>query len=148
MPEPNMTITLIGSKLAKEGTQFIYKGAAVECEKCKLKNVCLNLEKNKKYRVVAIRNGNDHECQLHDTSVRAVEVVPCPVIVSIESRKVFNGSRIVFEEPKCPASCVSFELCHPAGLVSGDRYTIAEVLDGDVGPCEKGLILKKVELRP
>jgi len=147
MPEPNMTITLIGSKLARPGTQFIYRGPSAECEGCKLRNVCLNLVKNKKYTVTAVRNGSEHDCQLHDTGVRAVEVVPCPIIVSIESRKVFNGSKIVYEEPKCPVSCVSFEVCHPAGIVSGDRYTIAEVLDDVPGPCEKGLILKIVELR-
>jgi uncharacterized protein (UPF0179 family) len=31
--------------------------------------------------------------------------------------------------------------------VSGDKYTIAEVLDEDPGACQKGLTLKKVELR-
>ena len=147
MPEANMTITLIGSKLAKPGAQFIYRGPAAECGPCKLKNVCLNLDKNKKYHVRAVRNGNEHECLLHDTSVRAVEVVPSPIVVAIESRKVFNGSKIVFEEPKCQKSCASFEVCHPPGIVSGDRYTIADVLGDVPGQCEKGLILKKVELR-
>ncbi len=147
MPESNVTITLIGSRLAKPGTQFIFRGPAAECEKCKLKNVCLNLARNKKYQVVAVRNGNEHDCNLHDASVRAVEVTPCPVIVYIESRKAFNGSRIVYEEPKCETTCPSYALCHPQGLVSGDKYTIAEVLDEVPGACEKGLTLKKVELR-
>jgi hypothetical protein len=146
MPESNVTITLMGSRLAKPGVQFIYRGPAAECENCKLKNVCLNLAKNKKYQVVAVRNGNEHDCNLH-ASVRAVEVTPCPVIVSIESRKAFNGSRLVYEEPKCPATCPSYVLCHPQGLVSGDKYTIAKVFDEVSGPCEKGLTLKKVELR-
>jgi uncharacterized protein (UPF0179 family) len=147
MPESSRTITLIGIKLAKPGTQFIFRGSPAECDKCKLKNVCLNLDKNKKYEVVAVRNGNDHECLLHDTSVRAVEVISCPVIVSIESRKAFNGSKIVFEEPKCETACKSYAQCHPQGLVSGEKYTIAVVLDEAPGACEKGLILKKVELR-
>lgn len=147
MPESNITITLIGSRLARPGVQFIFRGPAAECEKCKLKNVCLNLDKNKKYQVVAVRNGNEHDCYLHDTSVRAVEVSPCPIIVSIESRKAFNGSRIVYEEPKCETTCPSYALCHPPGLVSGDKYTIAGVFDDVPGPCEKGLTLKKVELR-
>lgn len=142
-----MTITLIGSKLARPGTQFIYRGPAAECETCKLKNVCLNLDKNKKYQVMAVRNGNDHDCFLHDTSVRAVEVTPSPVIVSIESRKAFNGSRIVYEEMKCEAGCASYELCHPQGLVDGDKYTIAKVFDEVPGSCTRGLTLKKVELR-
>jgi len=93
-----------------------------------------------------VRTGNEHECLLHDT-VRAVEVVPGTVTVAIESRKAFNGSKLTYEEPKCAKTCVSFELCHPAGLVSGEKYTIAEVFDEVCGPCEKGLILKKVLLK-
>ncbi|HTX43688.1 MAG TPA: UPF0179 family protein [Methanocella sp.] len=146
MPESNVTITLIGSRLAKPGAQFIFRGPAPECEACKLKNVCLNLTKNKKYQVVAVRNGNEHDCNLH-ASVRAVEVIPCPIIVSIESRKAFNGSKIVYEEPKCETTCLAYVMCHPQGLVSGDKYTIAEVLGDGPGACPKGLLLKKVELR-
>ena len=146
MPESNVTITLIGSRLAKPGVQFIFRGPAPECDKCKLKNVCLNLTKNKKYQVVAVRNGNEHDCSLH-AGVRAVEVTPCPIIVSIESRKAFNGSKIVYEEPKCEAACPSYVVCHPQGLVNGDKYTIAEVLGEGPGACLKGLTLKKVELR-
>ena len=148
MSELNTTITLVGNKLAKVGAEFIFRGPAIECEKCKLKNTCLNLDKDKKYQVINVRNGMDHDCFLHDSSVRAVEVVPCPIIVTIESRKAFNGSKFVFEGPQCEKTCTSYVTCHPQGLVDGDRYTIAEVLDDATGPCEKGLALKKVELRP
>ncbi len=147
MPEPHITITLIGSKLAQPGARFIYRGPAAECEKCKLKKVCLNLDTNKQYEVVAIRSGGELECSLHDASVRAVEVAPCPIIVAIESRKAFNGSKIAYEEPKCTTACASYALCHPPGLVNGDKYTIAAVLDDAPGTCEKGLTRKKVELR-
>ncbi len=146
MPESSIIITLVGGRLAKPGTEFIFRGPAAECEGCKLRNVCLNLDKGKKYRVVAARNGNEHDCKLH-ASVRAAEVAPCPIVVAIESRKAFNGSKIVYEEPKCEAACPSYAVCHPPGLVSGDKYTIAEVLDGEAGACPKGLTLKKVELR-
>ena len=147
MPGPNITITLIGIKLAKTGAEFIYRGPQPECGACKLKAVCLNLDVGKKYTVVALRSGSEHECGLHDTSVRAVEVTPCPVAVFIESRKAFNGSKLSYEEPKCEKTCPSYEGCHPAGLVSGEKYTIGEVYDDVPGPCEKGLILKKVLLK-
>jgi uncharacterized protein (UPF0179 family) len=147
MPEPNVTITLMGSRLAKPGVQFIFRGPAPDCENCRLRNVCLNLARNKKYEVLAVRTGNEHECALHG-NVRAVEVAPCPIVVSIESRKAFNGSKLVYEEPQCDAVCPSYAACHPQGLVSGDKYTIAEVLDEAPGACLKGLTLKKVELRP
>jgi uncharacterized protein len=144
---PNITITLIGKRLAKPGTEFIYRGPQPECEKCKLTKVCLNLDKNKKYRVIAVRSGSEHECFLHDTSVRAVEAAPCPIVVAIESRKAFNGSKLTYEEPECEKTCTSYGVCHPPGLISGEKYTISEVLDETPGPCLKGLILKKVELK-
>ena len=146
MPEPKTTITLIGSKLAKPGVEFIYRGPQPECEGCKLKAVCLNLDKDKKYVIVSLKSGSEHECKLHDTSVRAVEATPCPIIVAIESRKAFNGSKLTYEEPKCVKTCPNYDACHPIGLVSGEKYTIADVYEV-VGPCEKGLILKKVLLK-
>ena len=38
-------VTLIGSKLANVGTEFIFVGASDECENCKLRNSCINLVK-------------------------------------------------------------------------------------------------------
>lgn len=148
MEDADFTITLIGSKLAAIGKEFIYRGPVAECEKCKLKNTCLNLVKNKKYRVVGLRNGNDLDCMIHDTSVRAVEVAACSIIVAIESRKAFNGSKILFEAPECEKTCEHYPDCHPDGIASGEKYTIAEVFGEEVSPCSKGLTLKRVELRP
>ena len=148
MTEPNVTITLIGSRLATVGNEFIFRGTPGECEKCKLKHTCLNLDKDKKYRIIGLRHGMDHECQLHDVSVRAVEVAACPIIVAIESRKAFNGSKILFEAPECDDACPKYAMCHPEGLASGEKYTIAGVMGEDPGACPKGLTLKIVELRP
>lgn len=148
MSEPDVTITLIGSRLAAPGNEFIYRGPAADCEKCKLKNICLNLDKNKKYRVTGVRNGSELECALHDTGVKAVEVVACPIITVMESRKAFNGSKMTYEAPDCDKSCECFALCHPEGLATGEKYTICEVFSEEIGPCQKGLTLKKVELRP
>jgi len=148
MAEPDATITLIGSRLATTGKEFIYRGPSGECEKCKLKITCLNLEKNKKYRVINLRKGMELDCMLHDTGVKAVEVVPCPIIAIIESRKAFNGSRMIYEAQKCEESCPNFVICHPEGVVNGEKYTIAEVFVEEIGPCGKGLTLKRVELRP
>jgi uncharacterized protein (UPF0179 family) len=148
MTDPNVTITLIGSRLASVGNEFIYRGLAGECEKCKLKNTCINLDKNKKYRIVRLRHGTDLECMLHDVSVRAVEVTACPIIVAIESRKAFNGSKMLYEEPECDKGCEHYETCHPQGLAGGEKYTIAAVMGDGPSPCPKGLTLKVVELRP
>ena len=148
MAESETVITLIGSRLAVPGNEFIYRGPSGECEKCKIKNICLNLDKKKKYRIVGLRNGMELECMLHDTGVKAVEVVACPILAVIESRKAFNGSRMTYESPDCDKFCESFALCHPEGAASGEKYTICEVFTEEIGPCSKGLTLKKVELRP
>lgn len=148
MAESETVITLIGSRLAVPGNEFIYRGPSGECEKCKIKNICLNLDKKKKYRIVGLRNGMELECMLHDTGVKAVEVVACPILAVIESRKAFNGSRMTYEAPECDKDCQNFTLCHPEGAASGEKYTICEVFSEEIGPCGKGLTLKKVELRP
>jgi len=148
MAENDVVITLIGSRLATEGNEFIYRGPADDCEKCRFRNTCLNLDLNKKYRITALRNGSELDCQVHDSGVRAVEVVACPIMAVIESRKAFNGSRMTYEAPECDEACSCFALCHPDGIASGEKYTICEVFAEEIGPCEKGLTLKKVELRP
>lgn len=148
MTDPTVTITLIGSRLASIGKEFIYRGPAAECEKCKLKNTCINLDKDKKYRVIGLRNGMDLECLLHDNSVRAVEVTACPIIVAIEGRKAFVGSKMVYETPECDKECEHFATCHPQGLANGEKYTIAAIEGDGPGTCPKGLTLKVVELRP
>jgi uncharacterized protein len=148
MTEPNVTITLIGSRLATVGNEFIYRGLASECEKCKLKNTCINLDKNKKYRIVRLRRGSDLECPLHDVSVRAVEVTACPIVVAIEGRKAFNGSKMLYEEPECDKECGHYATCHPQGLAASEKYTIAAVMGDGPQDCPKGLTLKIVELRP
>ncbi len=148
MPGANITITLIGSRLAKPGAEFIYRGPQPECEKCKLKTVCLNLDKDKKYQVVALRSGSEHECALHDTGVRAVEAAPCPIVVAIESRKAFNGSKLQYEAPDCDKACEHYDVCHPQGIAAGEKYTIAAVMRDGPASCPKGLTLKIVELRP
>jgi len=38
------SITLIGVGVAKIGTEFVFNGPVNECETCKLKNTCLNLD--------------------------------------------------------------------------------------------------------
>jgi uncharacterized protein len=144
----NVTITLIGKRMANVGTEFIFRGPVEECDSCRLKNTCLNLDKNKKYKVVAVRNGQEHECMVHDTGVKAVDVSPASVVVAIESRKAFNGSRITYDPQKCQESCTLYMECHPEGLVPGDKYTISGVMEDISGQCEKGLNLKKVELKP
>jgi uncharacterized protein (UPF0179 family) len=148
MPKGNASITLIGIGLAKTGTEFVFNGPANECETCKLKNTCLNLDVGRRYRIVAVRGNLKHDCALHDTGVKAVEVVESPSVVAIDSKNAFVGSRILFKQNECEVfDCKIYELCHPDGFVREEKYTISEVLGDTPDKCPEGKSLKLVELK-
>lgn len=141
-------ITLIGSRLAKEGVEFIFEGEAYECNKCKLKNICLSLEKGRKYKIVSIRTPGVHECFLHDNGVIAVEVVKSPILAIMDARKAIKGAKISYEFPKFKeVSDEMYNLCYPQGLRSGDKCTITDIMDSidDKNMCTTSL--KKVKLQ-
>ncbi|VVB84372.1 Uncharacterised protein [uncultured archaeon] len=148
MEESDTIITLIGTKLAKVGNEFIFKGAAKDCDACKLNKTCLGLNTGSRYRIVNLRNGGKHECSVHDCGVLAVEVVEEPIKMSVESRKAIKGSTIVYEPVSCNLpNCANFVLCRPSGLRRGDRFTVINVESELPGPCERGYTLKVVEVK-
>src|SRR5665648_1194397 len=85
MANDDIIITLIGTKLAKVGSEFVYKGPADDCDPCRIKNVCLNLRKGAKYRIVNLRPGVVHNCEIHDGGVKTVEVVETPIKANVEA---------------------------------------------------------------
>lgn len=148
MVEVDTTITLIGSRLAKEGMDFIFEGESNECNKCKLKNTCLNLEKGRRYKVVKIKTPSIHECFLHDGGVIAVEVVKSPVIAILDSRKAIKGAKISYEPPKCrDVPDEMYDFFFPEGLRTGDKCTVINILENieDENICSSPM--KKVELQ-
>ncbi len=148
MVEVDTTITLIGSRLAKEGMEFIFEGESNECNKCKLKSTCLNLEKGRKYKVLRIKTPSVHECFLHDGGVIAVEVVRSSVVAILDSRKAIKGAKISYEPPKCrDVPDDMYDLFFPEGLRTGDKCTIIEILDNIEDREICGSPLKKVELQ-
>jgi hypothetical protein len=147
MTESNTKITLIGSRLAREGLEFIFKGEMPECKKCRLKNTCLNLEPGRRYRIERVRSNDIHECFLHDNGVLAVDVSRAPILTTIESRKAVGGAKIGYELPKCDKKdCSMYTTCHPEGLSRGDKCKIVDVLESLDSKCETGYSLKKVKL--
>ncbi len=148
MEESNTIITLIGTKLAKVGNEFNFKGAAKECEPCKLNKTCLGLNIGSKYRIINVRNSGKHECFVHDSGVCAVEVIEAPIVMALESKKAIKGSKAAYELIPCNFSnCENFVLCRPSGLRSGDKYSIINV-EGELNePCRKGYSLKVVEVK-
>jgi uncharacterized protein (UPF0179 family) len=148
MSEASTQITLIGTKLATIGMEFTFNGPTPECETCKLRNTCINLEPQRRYRVLGVRGELVHECPIHEAGVRAVEVAESPIIAAFDARKAFPGSKIVFEPVKCDqADCSMYEICHPAGLREGEKYTIVDVVGEAPEECPRGNVLKLVEFR-
>ncbi|MDW7732642.1 MAG: UPF0179 family protein [Methanolobus sp.] len=147
MTDTDTMITLVGSRLAKEGEEFIFLGESRECQKCKLKRTCLSLEPGRKYRVVKLRSDTVHECFIHDSGVLAVEVVNSPIMAAIDSKKAIAGARISYERPKCSDFDDSlYDLMYPEGLRNGDKCTVCKVIDSIDEELLSGCSLKKVEL--
>jgi hypothetical protein len=123
------TVTLIGTRLATEGVEFVYRGESTACEGCPYRDQCLNLAVGRKYRVVDVREGgNTLDCAVHDAGVRAVEVEPAPVRANVAASSAYTGSKASLEGP-CPhTDCPSHEYCEPQGLEFDGEYRIAEVL--------------------
>jgi uncharacterized protein len=148
MSEASTQITLIGTKLATVGMEFTFNGPTPECEACKLRNTCMNLEPARRYRVLGTRGELIHECPIHEVGVRAVEVTESPIIAAMDTRKAFAGSKISFETMKCDdSSCRMYDICHPSGLKEGEKCTIVEVVGEAPEDCPKGFVLKLVELK-
>ncbi len=147
MPRGNARITLIGVGLAKVGVEFVFNGPTNECETCKLKNTCLNLDIGRRYRIVSVRGNMKHDCAPHDIGVKAVEVVESPSVAAIDSKSAFVGSRILYKQNDCEVlDCKIYELCHPNGLRRDDKYVISSVLGDTPEACPEGKSLKLVEL--
>jgi len=148
MEESDTIITLIGTRLAKVGNEFIFRGAAKECEPCKFNKTCLGLNQGSKYKIVDLRNSARLECFVHDSGVCAVEVIEAPIMMAIESRKAIKGSKIAYEQLPCNyPNCDNFVLCHPSGIKAGEKFNIIDV-QGDIEePCNKNYQLKIVEIK-
>jgi uncharacterized protein (UPF0179 family) len=148
MEESDTIITLIGTRLAKVGIEFIFKGAAKECEPCKFNKTCLGLNQGSKYRIVNLRNSAKLECFVHDSGVCAVEVIEAPIRMAIESRKAIKGSKIAYEQLSCNyTDCDNFVLCRPSGIKAGEKFSIIDVEDDIDEPCNKNYQLKVVEIK-
>ena len=123
------TLTLIGTRLAETGTEFVYHGEADACEGCPYRSQCLNLAEGTKYRVTSVReNAQTLECGVHDTGVNAVEVEPTGMKANIPSKGVYAGSKAHLAGD-CPyTECPSHEFCVPDGVEFDEEYRIREIL--------------------
>ena len=122
-------ITLLGTRLAEPGTEFVYQGESAACDGCPYRDQCLNLDVGRRYRVTAIReNASTLDCAVHDDGVTAVEVEPAPIQANVASQSAYAGSKVRLEGP-CPhEECPSHEFCEPAGADFETTYRIDHVV--------------------
>ena len=136
-------ITLTGEAQAMVGNRFYYLGPLTECKDCRLKGVCFNLEPGHLYEVIGLRDAQ-HDCEIHESKVRAVEVKKVPVSSAVQQKKAIDGSMITFEAAKCGnIGCDNYAYCCPHGIREGARYTISEIVrDIDCLIGEKRVLVK------
>jgi hypothetical protein len=122
-------VTLIGTRLADVGREFVYHGESAACEGCPYRQQCLNLTEGTRYRIEDVRdNAQTLDCAVHDEGVRAVEVEPAAVPANVAAKSAYAGSKVSLEGP-CPhTDCPSHEYCVPDGAEFDTEYRIQEVL--------------------
>ncbi|MCX6696027.1 MAG: UPF0179 family protein [Methanoregula sp.] len=147
MTEAKTKVTLVGTVLAKPGTEFVYEGEVAECGTCKVKKACNNLTKGHRYRIITVRSTH-HECTIHLNGATAVEVIDAPATMLINADMAMMNSRVKIEFSCNKTDCRSFSLCHPDGVVEGEKYIIADVVGNAPDICDKGRALKMVEIKP
>jgi|Deesub1362A_J573_1020465.scaffolds.fasta_scaffold00098_24 hypothetical protein len=138
-------ITLIDSKSAKKGYEFIYLGVADECSKCRLLKACTeNLEKGRKYRVEEVKE-IEHKCPLYG-KVKVAQVVEGDVLCAINEKQAFTGAKLDFHPTDCEEIfCENYTYCAPEGLKDGDKCRITDVRD--TLECKKGNKITLVSLK-
>ncbi|GGL53580.1 UPF0179 family protein [Halocalculus aciditolerans] len=143
-------ITLLGTRLAEEGGEFVYRGEASACEGCPYRKQCLNLEEGVRYEVTDVRDGGQTlDCGVHDDGVRAVEVEPASIPANVPSKGAYAGSAGKLAG-SCPhVTCPSHEYCEPLGAEQGETYRIDEILgEPPHDYCELDRELTLVEFAP
>ena len=140
-----MAITLMGKAIAKEGSEFYYIGPAEECDGCKLRNVCHNLEEGTRFRVTSVR-GQEHACALlEDEPVVAVEVEKTATPAILPKKGLLEGITITYSVSKCDEiGCPNYGLCHPVGKTEGSKYSVSRM--GKDVECPRGDRLVAVDL--
>ena len=143
-------VTLVGTRFADPGEEFVYHGEADGCEGCPYRSQCLNLTPGVKYRITDVReNAQLLDCAVHDTGVQAVEVEPAPVRANVAAKNAYAGSKVQLEGP-CPhTECPSHDLCEPDGAEFDEEYRINEVVgDPPHDHCMLDRDLTTVEFAP
>ncbi|GAB3317606.1 UPF0179 family protein [Haloplanus rallus] len=143
-------VTLIGTRLAEVGREFVFRGESSACEGCPYRGQCLDLSPGTRYRITGVREGAQTlDCAVHDGGVRAVEVEPASIPANVPSKGAYAGSKTELAG-SCPyTDCPSHTYCVPDGAELGAEYRIDEVVgDPPHDYCMLDRDLTLVELAP
>jgi uncharacterized protein (UPF0179 family) len=147
MADTKTKVTLVGTVLAKQGTEFIYEGEAAGCDSCKVKKACNNLQIGRRYRIISVRS-TQHECPVHLNGATAVEVMEASITALINADMAIVNSKIRVDLSCNKSDCRSYSLCRPDGVTDGEKYIVTNVLGNASDICAKGRVLKLVDIRP
>jgi uncharacterized protein (UPF0179 family) len=75
-------------------------------------------------------------------------VIESPIGTLIIAEMAIKNSRITYEFNCTSEKCKNYGLCHPDGVVTGEKFTVVDVTGGAPEPCEKGRTLQAVSLIP
>jgi len=136
-------VTLIGEKLAKKDCEFIYIGPNNDCRNCKLKTVCFNLKKGRKYKITNIRD-KKHNCNVHEGTAIVVEVQELPLITTISDKHKQN-TKTKIEKDQCNSiGCKYYDLCS-IPIQNDKTYNIVKIFEKI--DCPLGYKIQKAELK-
>lgn len=147
MTKKKTKVTVIGRLQAKEGNEFIYEGTVPACRGCKVKKTCHNLVKGRRYRIVAVRD-NEHACKVHEKAAVVIEVEEAPFLAFVKTEMAVPDLEFKYTKSCTKTHCQSYDLCNPEGAIEDEKYVISEVLGNASDICERGLVLKLVEILP
>jgi len=121
-----MVITLIPKSVAKVNYRFTHFGGVEICEKCPLKNVCIDsLKINKIYEIKSIRK-KEHNCLIDNSKMIVCDVTNCNPIITIPDERVMEGVIITRSVSNCnEILCENYQKCLPYGF---DKITKVKVL--------------------
>ncbi len=137
-------ISLIGLDQAVEGNVFTFVQPLQTCSECKIRNVCFNLERGRKYIITEVRK-NQHQCNVfnHDrVATIQVEEVEDELVVEY-GNKVQEGSSMNMRSRQCDhITCDFIEQCNLIHYESEIRINIKKI--GEKVNCPKGYNMRKI----
>lgn len=120
-------LTAIGINQAEKGFEFVYVGPDDKCKDCKIKNICIQLKKGRRYRVIDIRE-KVHNCKVHEGGVKIVEVERANTESAVDKRIAIEGSTVTVALPKCyNMGCENRILCFPVSDTTSEKQHILKV---------------------